>query len=333
MSEQIDILLYKLRFIIVGLLIFASLFLLSLLVSSIITPQAATSSGDTLTASMYDSPNAVTGGLTVMAGELGKTADAFLLATTSAGKIIKNGFLSAGSATVHGGKFIVVGLHNGVMFVAGSVGKGFMVLAHAVGRGIGFLAHTTGNVFGFVSNTPVVRAVLKPADSTRLPTIDRHAPITVAAHAAAMPVLETASQTTPAPQNDTDAVWPIHGAITTQYGVPHWPYQPTHTGIDISDGQPSGVTPVKPYKPGYVTEAVRSGSGLGNHVVVDHGGGITTVYGHLASLAVTVGQAVDKNTTLGYEGSTGASTGTHLHFEVRVKGQPVNPQQYVNGQP
>jgi murein DD-endopeptidase MepM/ murein hydrolase activator NlpD len=72
---------------------------------------------------------------------------------------------------------------------------------------------------------------------------------------------------------------------------------------------------------------------LGNHVIVDHGNGVTSVYAHLHSISVQVGQDVTLDTTLGLEGSTGASTGTHLHFEIRVNGQAANPQQFISGQP
>ena len=115
--------------------------------------------------------------------------------------------------------------------------------------------------------------------------------------------------------------------------MPHWPYQPTHTGLDISDGQPAGRSEIKPFRPGHVIDIVRSNSGLGNHVIIDHGDGITSVYGHLASIVAVIGQAVDKTTVLGFEGSSGASTGTHLHFEIRVDGQARDPLQFIPGRP
>jgi murein DD-endopeptidase MepM/ murein hydrolase activator NlpD len=130
-----------------------------------------------------------------------------------------------------------------------------------------------------------------------------------------------------------DAMWPIHGRVTTQFGEPHQPWQPTHTGIDITSARAAGATPVSPFRAGTVTKVVHSYSGLGNHVSVDHGGGIVSIYGHLFSTQVLVGQTVRPGDTLGTEGSTGASTGTHLHFEIQVNGTPVNPRNYLAGSP
>jgi murein DD-endopeptidase MepM/ murein hydrolase activator NlpD len=82
-----------------------------------------------------------------------------------------------------------------------------------------------------------------------------------------------------------------------------------------------------------VIVVIRSNSGFGNHVIVDHGNGLTSLYGHMYATAVQVGQVVDKNTVLGYEGTTGASTGVHVHFEIDLNSQPVNPHLYVTGHP
>jgi murein DD-endopeptidase MepM/ murein hydrolase activator NlpD len=127
-------------------------------------------------------------------------------------------------------------------------------------------------------------------------------------------------------------VWPIHGKVTTEFGVPHQPWQRTHTGIDISSAKPSGVTVVTVFEPGTVVDISRSG-GYGNHVTVDHGGGLTSLYGHLNDISVRAGQAVRPGDVLGHEGRTGTATGTHLHFEVLLNGTPVNPHRYVPGSP
>jgi murein DD-endopeptidase MepM/ murein hydrolase activator NlpD len=103
--------------------------------------------------------------------------------------------------------------------------------------------------------------------------------------------------------------------------------------MDISSGKASGVTVVKPIKPGRVIETVKSSKGLGNHVILDHGSGVTSIYAHFATISVKEGQTVDKNTPLGSEGSTGLSTGPHLHLEIRVNGQAADPRHFINGRP
>ena len=98
-----------------------------------------------------------------------------------------------------------------------------------------------------------------------------------------------------------------------------------HPGIDI--GAPSG-TPIKAAASGMVLTASYNG-GYGNHVVLDNGNGIATAYAHQSQIAVSVGQTVSQGQVIGYVGSTGFSTGPHLHFEVRVNGSPVDPMGYL----
>ena len=138
-----------------------------------------------------------------------------------------------------------------------------------------------------------------------------------------------------AAQNLTAGVapWPLQGKVTTEFGVPHRPWQDRHTGIDISSGQRSGSAQITAFREGTVIKAVRSGSGYGNHVVLDHGGGLTSLYAHLSSISITEGQTVRAGGVLGYEGISGTTTGTHLHFEIRQDGKPVNPHSYIEGNP
>jgi murein DD-endopeptidase MepM/ murein hydrolase activator NlpD len=98
-----------------------------------------------------------------------------------------------------------------------------------------------------------------------------------------------------------------------------------HEGIDL--GAAYG-TPIAAAAAGTVIYAGWLG-GYGNLTVIDHGGGLATAYGHQSSIAVSVGEQVAQGQTIGYVGSTGHSTGPHLHFEVRVDGQAVDPLGYL----
>jgi murein DD-endopeptidase MepM/ murein hydrolase activator NlpD len=98
-----------------------------------------------------------------------------------------------------------------------------------------------------------------------------------------------------------------------------------HEGIDIAVGT---GTPVHAAAAGTVIYAGWM-EGYGNLVVIDHGGGLSTAYGHNSSLASSVGQSVSAGQVIAYSGSTGHSTGPHVHFEVRVNGSPVDPLGYL----
>lgn len=128
-------------------------------------------------------------------------------------------------------------------------------------------------------------------------------------------------------------LWPLHGGVTTNFGASDYPYQSTHTGIDISSAHRSGSMPIVAFQSGTVIGIIRSSSGLGNHVIIDHGNGMTSVYAHLYSIQAFQGQQVRAGDAIGTEGSTGASTGTHLHFEIRINDKPVNPRRYIQGAP
>lgn len=98
-----------------------------------------------------------------------------------------------------------------------------------------------------------------------------------------------------------------------------------HKGIDI--GAPTGAKIIASNEGKITTSAFNSS--YGNYVIVNHGGGYMTVYAHMSKRLVSVGQYVAKGQTIGLVGSTGHSTGPHLHFEIRVNGTAVNPKKYV----
>lgn len=129
----------------------------------------------------------------------------------------------------------------------------------------------------------------------------------------------------PAPTGAASAagfVWPVHGLLTSSFG---WRWGRMHEGIDLA--VPNG-TPVVSAAAGTVIVAGWMG-GYGNLVVVDHGGGLATAYGHNTSVTVGVGQSVAQGQLIAYSGNTGHSTGPHLHFEVRVNGGAVDPLGYL----
>jgi murein DD-endopeptidase MepM/ murein hydrolase activator NlpD len=117
---------------------------------------------------------------------------------------------------------------------------------------------------------------------------------------------------------------PVSGRISSRVGMRNHPIyggRRMHRGTDIA--APSG-TPIRAAAAGIVFKAAY-GRGYGNHIVIIHGGGTSTLYGHCSRLAVSSGQRVKQGQVIGYVGSTGASTGPHLHFEVRRDGQVVDP--------
>lgn len=117
-------------------------------------------------------------------------------------------------------------------------------------------------------------------------------------------------------------IWPVRGPVTSGFG---YRWGRLHAGIDIGAG--TGV-PIRAAKGG---EVIFSGtmSGYGNVVIIDHGRGFTTLYAHQSRIAASDGQSVGQGEVIGYVGSTGRSTGPHLHFETRVNGSPQNPRNYL----
>lgn len=123
-------------------------------------------------------------------------------------------------------------------------------------------------------------------------------------------------------------MWPLRGRLSSAFGYRTHPIHRkrlNHTGIDIS--RPSG-TPIAAADGGRVIMAGWYG-GYGKCVIINHGKGYATLYGHLSRIYVSRGSAVAKGQSVGAVGSTGYSTGAHLHFEVRVNGRPVNPLRHL----
>jgi murein DD-endopeptidase MepM/ murein hydrolase activator NlpD len=121
-------------------------------------------------------------------------------------------------------------------------------------------------------------------------------------------------------------LWPAHGRITSYFRQVGWTSPRGHAGIDIA--APFGA-PITAAATGQVVLATSAGGPYGTMIIIDHGDGIRTVYGHLSQLDVDVGQRVDRGQLIGLCGSTGFSTGPHLHFEVRQEGELRDPLSYL----
>ena len=132
---------------------------------------------------------------------------------------------------------------------------------------------------------------------------------------------------------DGPRIWPVSGPVSLEFGGFDPPYQIFHTGIDIAAPDHHVGTPVGAFMKGVVTYADETRIGYGKHVVIDHGHHVTSLYAHLDSIAVKVGDEVELGTVIGNRGTTGWSTGPHLHFETRVWGIPVNPRTFLSGNP
>lgn len=132
--------------------------------------------------------------------------------------------------------------------------------------------------------------------------------------------------------------WPVPGffRVTSEFG-PRFGGSDFHTGIDIAGGGGSGSihgAPVVAANTGtvrFVNWSHTPGRGYGIYLIIDHGGGISTLYAHLSNITVSLGDEVTVGQTIGNVGSTGWSTGPHLHFEVRENGRAVNPRPFIIG--
>jgi murein DD-endopeptidase MepM/ murein hydrolase activator NlpD len=127
---------------------------------------------------------------------------------------------------------------------------------------------------------------------------------------------------------DAPSLWPVVGPITSSFGERQDPFNGEgafHAGIDIST---SFGQAVRATADGVVITAGLT-SGYGREIMVDHGHGIQTLYGHLSGFAVSTGEQVKRGQIIGYVGTSGRSTGPHLHYEVRIRNTPVNPHKYL----
>ncbi|MGA2536148.1 MAG: M23 family metallopeptidase [Terracidiphilus sp.] len=127
---------------------------------------------------------------------------------------------------------------------------------------------------------------------------------------------------------DAPSMWPIEGPVTSSFGEREDPFNGEgafHAGVDISA---SYGAPVRATADGDVSSA-HMGAGYGREVVLNHGHEVSTLYGHLSSIAVLPGQHVTRGQVIGYVGQSGRATGPHLHYEVRVHNVPVNPHKYL----
>jgi murein DD-endopeptidase MepM/ murein hydrolase activator NlpD len=131
--------------------------------------------------------------------------------------------------------------------------------------------------------------------------------------------VQGAGDTTP---STSGLIWPVNGPVTSPFG---YRWGRLHAGIDI--GVPYG-TPIHAAASGTVVLAGWTG-GYGNYTCIDHGGGMATCYAHQSSYAVSSGAQVSQGQVIGYVGNTGHSFGAHLHFEVRINGNPVDPLGYL----
>ncbi len=354
MHEPAYIFYDKIRWFIFGISALVGFLLLAIILiipreTSASSPEKTTFSSTSFSSEQQfmssDSPNIITNGM-------GSTADSVTRSLAQAERSFMTSTRTIATNVSDGSQAVANGLGTGLTNIAKGVGSGASLAAKGVGSGATYLGQSAtktiaisaqatsttfsiiaavpGAILGFTTDAPLISSVIKPSDDIAVPMIDS-AMIAAASGENIQPVTEITAVS--AVLEDTKPQWPISGQVTTSFGVPHWPYQVTHTGIDISDGTRSGITPIKPYRPGMVTKTVYSNYGLGNYVVVDHGEGITSVYAHFSTITVETGQNVTKSTVLGTQGSTGASTGPHLHFEIKINGQAMDPRLFIEGNP
>jgi murein DD-endopeptidase MepM/ murein hydrolase activator NlpD len=127
---------------------------------------------------------------------------------------------------------------------------------------------------------------------------------------------------------DAPSLWPVTGPVTSSYGERQDPFNGEgafHSGIDISSTFGEAIHAAADG----TVESAGMASGYGREVLIDHGHGIETLYGHMSGFAVTAGQQVKRGQVIGYVGMSGRATAPHLHYEVRIRSTPVNPHKYL----
>jgi len=134
------------------------------------------------------------------------------------------------------------------------------------------------------------------------------------------PPLATAA---PGPPSSYGLIWPVDAPITSAFGL-RWGRM--HTGIDLGAGP---GTPIRAAKAGTVVSSGNDGGGYGLLTVIDHGGGLTTLYAHQSQSGVSGGSTVAQGQVIGSVGCSGHCTGPHLHFETRIDGNPENPESFL----
>ena len=200
---------------------------------------------------------------------------------------------------------------------------------------LGSLASEVSSLYGLKSDPTLIQAVSDKVEDPQVSSsIDRLYTLKSAALTGATSVgisLGLTRNVTTADwvrANSAPNLWPVEGPVTGAFGERIDPFNGEgafHSGIDIGAlyGQPV-VAPADG-----VVEFADFLGGYGRAVILDHGRGITTRYGHLKGFAVFPGQHVHRGDTIGYVGDSGRSTGPHLHYEVRINDVPVNPHKYL----
>ncbi len=128
---------------------------------------------------------------------------------------------------------------------------------------------------------------------------------------------------------NTNVTWPVKGVITKEFGEPGLPYYLFHSGIDIANPYGKVGDEITPAMKGKVIYAGEIFWGFGKHIIIDNGDNVTTIYAHLDKIYTVSGKEVKPGDIIGREGTTGWSTGPHLHFQINVWGIPVNPRTFL----